>query len=313
MSKKSQPSHPKASGSPDLRGTDTPRKRVVFEDEKERGGIEERLYLDKVRSEAALPEYDPFVDYDEMVVQFGYVVVWSSIWPLAGAVSLLNNLLELRSDAFKMTVHHRRPVPTRTDTIGPWLDALTVLTWFGAMINAALVYLFSPQISDHAAAASTTSNRVSEAVASILANNTQIIEHLTSTSGLNILGSTSFLTKKQLLLKAVLVALLASHGFILVRLVIRHTVEKAYWRFSKELEIRDKEIKDARESELEGKAIGAAAVEVEKVIIERDVIPPGDTSLRQDSDGKGNGQDDEMRFWEEDEGIEEIKRILKEA
>jgi hypothetical protein len=61
-----------------------PKKRVVFEDEKERGGIEERKYLDKVREEVALPEYDLFVDYNEMVIQFGYVVLWSTIWPLAG-------------------------------------------------------------------------------------------------------------------------------------------------------------------------------------------------------------------------------------
>ena len=222
-------------------------------------------------------------------------------------MSLLNNLLELRSDAFKMTVHHRRPTPTRADSIGPWLDALTVLTWLGAMMNAALVYLFSPQILHDTSASSMTSNKVSEAVASIIANNTQIIEQLTSTSSLSILGSTSFLTKKQLLLKAALVALLASHGFILVRLVIRHVVEKAYWRCSKELELRDKEIRQAREGELKGMPIGAAAIEVEKVIIKREVI----SSSRQDSDA--DEVDDEMKFWEEDEGIEEIRRILKEA
>ena len=64
------------------------KKRVVFEDEKEKGGMEERAFLDSVREEAALPEYDIFVDYNEMVVQFGYVVLWSSIWPLAGGESL---------------------------------------------------------------------------------------------------------------------------------------------------------------------------------------------------------------------------------
>lgn len=63
------------------------KKRVVFEDEKEKGGMEERAFLDSVREEAALPEYDIFVDYNEMVVQFGYVVLWSSIWPLAGGES----------------------------------------------------------------------------------------------------------------------------------------------------------------------------------------------------------------------------------
>lgn len=63
------------------------KKRVVFEDEKERGGMAERAFLDGVREEAALPEYDLFVDYSEMVVQFGYVVLWSTIWPLAGGTA----------------------------------------------------------------------------------------------------------------------------------------------------------------------------------------------------------------------------------
>ena len=65
------------------------KKRVVFEDEKEKGGMEERAFLDSVREEAALPEYDLFVDYNEMVVQFGYVVLWSTIWPLAGGKFLV--------------------------------------------------------------------------------------------------------------------------------------------------------------------------------------------------------------------------------
>src|SRR5690606_4821260 len=63
---------------------DSLKKKVVFEDEKERGGLEERAYLERIRSEAALPEYDLFADYNEMVVQFGYVALWSTIWPLAG-------------------------------------------------------------------------------------------------------------------------------------------------------------------------------------------------------------------------------------
>lgn len=39
-------------------------------------------------------------------------------------MALLNNWLELRSDAFKIAHQFRRPIPTRTDTIGPWLEAL---------------------------------------------------------------------------------------------------------------------------------------------------------------------------------------------
>jgi hypothetical protein len=59
------------------------KKRVVFEDEKEKGGQEEREFLEQVRKEVALPEYELFGDYSEMVTQFGYVALWSTIWPLA--------------------------------------------------------------------------------------------------------------------------------------------------------------------------------------------------------------------------------------
>jgi anoctamin-10 len=59
-----------------------------------------------------------------MVTQFGYVALYSTIWPLAPAMALSNNWLELRSDAFKMTTHTRRPIPARVDTIGPWLENL---------------------------------------------------------------------------------------------------------------------------------------------------------------------------------------------
>ena len=59
-------------------------------------------------------------------------------------MSLLNNWLEMRSDAFKIAVHTRRPIPARTDTIGPWLDTLTFLTWLAALTNSALVSLFRP-------------------------------------------------------------------------------------------------------------------------------------------------------------------------
>ena len=72
-------------------------------------------------------------------------------------MSLLNNWLELRSDAFKIAVHARRPIPSRTDTIGPWLDALSFLTWLAALANSALVYLFRP--ADQCAAVGTTLQR----------------------------------------------------------------------------------------------------------------------------------------------------------
>ncbi|KAF9529637.1 calcium-activated chloride channel-domain-containing protein [Crepidotus variabilis] len=299
----------------------TPKKRVVFEDEKERGGMEERAFLDMVRAEAALPEYDLFVDLNEMVVQFGYVTLWSTIWPLAGAMAFLNNLLELRSDAFKMTVHHRRPIPTRTDTIGPWLEALTFLTWLGALSNAALVYLFSPQLLPSGThGALTSSNASANAAAASFTGSKQVVEeHLASAAGAvpnggwgvdSSASSATFSATADLLLKAALIALLASHGFILLRLFIRHVVDKVCWKGSAELEEKEMEIRRVREGELKGTNGGSASkIGADKVVIEREVMSH-DSAAGLDENGE---RKDSMHFWEHDEGVEEIQRISKEA
>ena len=53
--------------------------------------------------------YDPFDDYTELMIQYGYVVFFSAAFPLVPLLALLNNLIEVRSDAFKLCFLARRP------------------------------------------------------------------------------------------------------------------------------------------------------------------------------------------------------------
>jgi len=103
---------------------------------------EEKTFLERVREEAELPEYDLYSDYSEMVVQYGYVALWSVIWPITPLCAVLNNWLELRSDAVKLCLSHRRPVPQRGDSIGPWLNNIKILSWLGTLTTSTLIYLF---------------------------------------------------------------------------------------------------------------------------------------------------------------------------
>lgn len=80
---------------------------------------EERKFLERARDEAKLGVYDVAVDYREMVVQFGYLSLFSSIWPLTPLSFLANNWIELRSDAMKIAMSCQRPIPWRADSIGP--------------------------------------------------------------------------------------------------------------------------------------------------------------------------------------------------
>lgn len=104
---------------------------------------EEKEFLARVRNEATLATYDVQTDLREMVLQYGYLALFSVIWPLVPVSFLINNWVELRGDAIKIAVESRRPTPERADSIGPWLDALSFLTWLGSITMFALVYLFS--------------------------------------------------------------------------------------------------------------------------------------------------------------------------
>jgi anoctamin-10 len=59
------------------------KKRVGFEDDKNGAARDEREFLEHVRREVSLPQYELPEDYNEMVDQFGYIALWSTIWPLA--------------------------------------------------------------------------------------------------------------------------------------------------------------------------------------------------------------------------------------
>lgn len=104
---------------------------------------EEKDFLARVRSEAELDVYDVTTDLREMVLQFGYLALFSVVWPLVPVSFLVNNWVELRADAIKICVEMQRPTPWRADTIGPWLDSLGFLSWLGSITMAALVYLYS--------------------------------------------------------------------------------------------------------------------------------------------------------------------------
>lgn len=75
--------------------------------------------VSQVEVEGSTPQYEgTFDDYLEMFIQFGYVTLFSSAYPLAGLCALLNNLIEVRSDAFKLCFIHQRPFTERVQVDG---------------------------------------------------------------------------------------------------------------------------------------------------------------------------------------------------
>ncbi|KAK4082415.1 uncharacterized protein Triagg1_2227 [Trichoderma aggressivum f. europaeum] len=104
---------------------------------------DETEFLEKRRNEATLEHYNVQDDIAELVLQFGYLALFSSAWPLIPLGFLINNWVELRSDFAKISIEHQRPAPVRADGIGPWVVSLEILVWLGSITSASIVHLFS--------------------------------------------------------------------------------------------------------------------------------------------------------------------------
>jgi hypothetical protein len=104
---------------------------------------DEAQFLARRRNEATLESYNVQDDIAELVLQFGYLALFSPAWPLIPLGFLINNWVELRSDFAKICIEHQRPAPYRAEGIGPWIVSLEILVWLGSISSAAIVHLFS--------------------------------------------------------------------------------------------------------------------------------------------------------------------------
>lgn len=106
-----------------------------------------RSKLSPTEKQAQLDPYDtPMEDYMEMVCQYGYIVLFSSVFPVVGLLALIEILIEIRVDAWKLCKLNRRPFPYRTESIGIWHTIIFMVSYIGIATNSALI-IFDSQIS----------------------------------------------------------------------------------------------------------------------------------------------------------------------
>lgn len=82
----------------------------------------------------------------EIVIQFGYVTLFASAYPMASVVALMANWVEIRSDCFKLARVCRRPRSDRSDGIGVWNSLLSCVVWMSALTNCLIVGFTSDQM-----------------------------------------------------------------------------------------------------------------------------------------------------------------------
>ncbi|XP_063742210.1 anoctamin-8 isoform X2 [Eleginops maclovinus] len=96
--------------------------------------------LSQAEIESCMQTYeDTLQDYQEMFIQFGYVVLFSSAFPLAAMCALINNIIEIRSDALKLCTGLQRPFGQRVENIGQWQTAMEAMGLIAIIVNCYLI------------------------------------------------------------------------------------------------------------------------------------------------------------------------------
>ncbi|XP_060770890.1 anoctamin-5 isoform X1 [Neoarius graeffei] len=91
-------------------------------------------------------QFGLFYEYLEMVIQFGFITLFVASFPLAPLLALINNILEVRVDAWKLTTQFRRPVASKAHSIGAWEEILNMIAVFSVVTNAFIVAFTSDMI-----------------------------------------------------------------------------------------------------------------------------------------------------------------------
>ena len=88
-----------------------------------------------------------FYEYNELALQFGYIIMFSVVLPIGALFAVANNFLEVRLDALKVLESTRRVKPCLVDGIGAWRDVLEVLSYVGILTNL-LILAFTSNFLD---------------------------------------------------------------------------------------------------------------------------------------------------------------------
>ncbi|XP_053304638.1 anoctamin-9 [Spea bombifrons] len=84
-----------------------------------------------------------FDEFLEMVIQYSFTTIFVAAFPLAPLLAFINNVLEIRLDAIKMTRLQRRLVPRKANDIGIWLQVLEAVGVLAVITNGLVIAVTS--------------------------------------------------------------------------------------------------------------------------------------------------------------------------
>jgi len=99
-----------------------------------------RVNVSRYVHESKMPAYPSTVgDYAECILMYGYLVLFGVAFPLTVVVLFVDNLIEVRTDAFKILKVYQRVNADKAANIGAWFYILKIITFIAMFTNAGLL------------------------------------------------------------------------------------------------------------------------------------------------------------------------------
>ena len=131
---------------------DMPQEEVMDEEKKDRCVqlINKRLLLDQAQDElwreVMMPMHDSFPEYIQAIVQFAYVTCFSVVLPITPIICLMNHVLSMRFDAYKVCRTRNRPLASKTGGLGVWEHVLHIVSVIAVLTNCFLMGFTNSQL-----------------------------------------------------------------------------------------------------------------------------------------------------------------------
>jgi len=89
-----------------------------------------------------LEDYDPvessIEDFTSISIEFGYVTLFSTAFPLAPILAFISEFCQIRTDGYKLTRLFKRAEPIGAEDIGIWEKIFSMTTYAGVISNAGI-------------------------------------------------------------------------------------------------------------------------------------------------------------------------------
>jgi len=78
-------------------------------------------------------------DMSELIIQFGYVTLFVLALPITPLFALINNMVEIRVDAYNLLNSTQRPPPNGSYGLGAWNSVLQFFSFIAVGTNVAII------------------------------------------------------------------------------------------------------------------------------------------------------------------------------